>query len=358
MKLLICTQKVDKNDPILGFFHRWIEEFAKHYEEVTVVCLYEGAHTLPANVTVVSLGKELGVPKIEYLIQFYRDIWVYRGEYDHVLVHMNPVYVVLGGVLWRVLGKRIALWYTHKSVDTKLKVAEELVHHIFTASKESFRLPSEKVVVTGHAIDVDEYSDVLHVTSNITRLSIIGRISPSKRIDLFIKTVAELRKRGVEAEGTIVGGGATPMDAEYVDAMKSLTKELGVENNIHFVGAVTHDEIKKYLATTDIFLHTSETGSMDKSVLEALASSVAVFSSSEAFKDVLSPVHTFLHSTNPSDIASEVLSYIKRDEKEREEGRERLMQYVRTIHSLEQTITMITNTLKSGVSDTTPSHFA
>lgn len=29
VKLLIITQKIDINDPILGFFHKWIEEFAK-----------------------------------------------------------------------------------------------------------------------------------------------------------------------------------------------------------------------------------------------------------------------------------------------------------------------------------------
>ena len=27
MKLLVITQKVDKNDAILGFFHRWLIEF-------------------------------------------------------------------------------------------------------------------------------------------------------------------------------------------------------------------------------------------------------------------------------------------------------------------------------------------
>ncbi len=38
MRLLITTQKVDKKDPILGFFHRWLEEFDKHRERLRVVC--------------------------------------------------------------------------------------------------------------------------------------------------------------------------------------------------------------------------------------------------------------------------------------------------------------------------------
>jgi len=32
MKLLILTQKVDIDDDVLGFFHGWLEEFAKNVE--------------------------------------------------------------------------------------------------------------------------------------------------------------------------------------------------------------------------------------------------------------------------------------------------------------------------------------
>ena len=72
MKLLILTQKVDKNDDVLGFFHGWILEFAKNYEKVTVICLYEGKHDLPENVKVLSLGKERGVSKLKYILNFYK----------------------------------------------------------------------------------------------------------------------------------------------------------------------------------------------------------------------------------------------------------------------------------------------
>ena len=58
MKLLICTQAVDREDSVLGFFHSWIREFAKHYESVTVICLYKGEYDLPENVKILSLGKE------------------------------------------------------------------------------------------------------------------------------------------------------------------------------------------------------------------------------------------------------------------------------------------------------------
>src|SRR3989338_44123 len=60
MRILIVTQAVDSADSDLGFFHRWIEEFAKRFERVIVICLKEGQHRLPENVSVYSLGKESG----------------------------------------------------------------------------------------------------------------------------------------------------------------------------------------------------------------------------------------------------------------------------------------------------------
>jgi hypothetical protein len=52
------------------------------------------------------------------------------------------------------------LWYTHKAVDGSLRLAVPLVRKVFTASEESFRLPSgrAKRVVTGHGIDCERFA--------------------------------------------------------------------------------------------------------------------------------------------------------------------------------------------------------
>lgn len=42
MRLLILTQAVDLDDPVLGFFHRWIVEFAKRFDTIEVICLKAG----------------------------------------------------------------------------------------------------------------------------------------------------------------------------------------------------------------------------------------------------------------------------------------------------------------------------
>lgn len=268
MKLLICTQTVDSNDSHLGFFVRWIEEFSKHCEKVTVVCLREGTHKLPNNVRVYSLGKNAN--SMQKAARSLLLAWKLRKEYDTVFVHMNPEYVVVAGILWRILNKRIALWYTHKSVNLKLRIAKLLSHVIFTASRESFRLRTKKLHVMGHGIDTDFFSP----DSNITRenhLLSVGRLMPSKRHDIVIRMAV---KDGKELH--IAGEGPDRKNLE------TLARELGA--NVRFLGGLTQAQLRDEYRKASYLIHTSETGSLDKVVLEALACGLPVRTNDPALK--------------------------------------------------------------------------
>ena len=218
MKLLVLTQKIDINDDVLGFFHGWVAEFAKHCDQVTVICLYKGEYDLPANVKVLSLGKEkfsnCYIAKLLYCLKFYKHIWQERNNYDSVFVHMNQIYVVLGGLFWRVWRKKISLWYTHKKVSLSLRIAEKFVDNIFTASKESFRLESKKVKVMGHGIDTEIFKPLENKTENkVFKILTVGRISPIKDIKTLIRAVSELRITNYELQ--IVGSAGTIEQEKY-----------------------------------------------------------------------------------------------------------------------------------------------
>lgn len=270
MKLLIITQIVDVNDSYLGFFTRWIEEFAKHCERIEVICLKEGSHSFPANVRVHSLGKEKGVSRVKYVINFYRYIWKLRNDYDTVFVHMNPVYVVLGGIFWRFMHKRVALWYTHKSVDLKLRVATEIAQRIFTASKESFRLPSSKLNIMGHGIDTDFFSPEPHVSRGDWYLD-VGRLMPSKD---HRTAIVEAKNEGKKLR--IAGEGEELKDLELY--ARSLDAQ------VEFLGGLSKTALRDEYRKAQLLIHTSKTGSLDKVVLEALACGLPVRTHDPALK--------------------------------------------------------------------------
>ncbi|OGZ30974.1 MAG: hypothetical protein A2931_02585 [Candidatus Niyogibacteria bacterium RIFCSPLOWO2_01_FULL_45_48] len=321
-KLLIITQKVDSSDPILGFFVRWIEEFSKYTEKLTVICLEKGEYNLPENVKVLSLGKEnlnlgsnpssrsLGFDprktrKLKYLFNFYRHIWRERKNYDVVFVHMNPEYVILGWADWKILGKKIALWYVHKSVDFKLRLAEKLADKIFTASKESFRLPSKKVEIVGHGIDINKFSILNFQFSNKLRIITAGRIAPVKNLEMLIESFGILQNSKIDFEARVAGGPITKADKNYFEKLKLLVKQKGLENTVSFVGPISYPQIADFYHEGDIFVNLSETGSLDKAVLEAMACGLSVITSNEAFKNILPPRY-FLDQKTPEALAEKL----------------------------------------------------
>lgn len=309
MKLLIVTQKVDQDDPILGFFHDWIIEFARNCQQVIVICLEKGKVALPDNVTVLSLGKETKISRLSYIVNFYRYIYSRKNDYDAVFVHMNQIYIILGFWLWKFFHKKTALWYTHKAVTPSLRVATSLVDMIFTASPESFRLQNKKVHVVGHGIDTAKLvpaSPGSYEAKQDFSIITVGRISRVKNQHVLVEAVESLKKKGITVNLIIIGGPVTRDDMIYLDQLKRLVLDFGLES-VTFLGSLSHDKILYHLHKSDLFVNLSDTGSLDKAVLEAIASAILVISSNKAFRSILEPFDLSLNDNSPVVLAEKIV---------------------------------------------------
>ena len=276
MKLLIVTQVIDVNHPILGFFHRWVQEFATHCEQVHIICLELGQHHLPDNVTVHSLGKESGTGKLTQLGRFLKYSWQLRREYEAVFVHMIPLYVIIGAPIWRLLRKRIGFWYTHGSVTLLLRVAGILTNQIFTASPESCKLRSRKIHVTGHGIDTDHFRAIEGIVKDIDLIT-VGRIAKAKNLTTLVDILVAVRKTH-DVSLTIVGAAVTPEEQVYDAELRDYIAALGLTDQVHFLGRVCQAELPQTLNRAKVFVTTAQNGSLDKAVLEAMACGLPIVS--------------------------------------------------------------------------------
>ena len=120
--LLIITQTVDQNDSNLGFFCDWVREFATKLDKVYVIANKVGEYNFTANVEVLSLGKELGKGRIGKVIKLWQYLLKYLPKVDGVCAHMCPEYIVAGGWVGRVFGKKLGLWDFRKSFTWKLRL--------------------------------------------------------------------------------------------------------------------------------------------------------------------------------------------------------------------------------------------
>ncbi|MDO8467168.1 MAG: glycosyltransferase family 4 protein [bacterium] len=301
MRLLFITQKVDKNDDVLGVYHRWIEKLAAKTEKINVICLYKGKVEMPGNVVVHSLGKELtGHNRFRYLGNFFRLVWKLRSEYDVVFVHMNPEYVILAGWLWRMLGKRVVLWYAHYLSNLKLRIAAIFPNIIVTSTRRAFPYASKKLIVLQQGIDTGNFSSLPRPVSSeggsasggkdaaVVKFLFLGRIAPVKKLEVLVRAI-QLASQRINARLSVVGSptAGKPVEAEYLREVQKLVSGLGLSGRIGFEKPVANILTPEIYRKHDIFVNLTVTGSFDKSTLEAMACGSPILVSNLAFRDVL-----------------------------------------------------------------------
>lgn len=301
-KLLIITQKVDKNDPILGFFHRWILEFSKNLAKVTVICLEKGEYDLPENVEVLSLGKEEGKSKLKYIFRFFK--YVFNDDYDAVFVHMNQEYVLLGSWFWKLKSKRVALWYNHTFGNLFTKIAMNFSDIVFHTSPYAFTANSKKSKRMPAGIDTDIFKQIDKVDKIKNSILYIGRIDEVKNVKLLIDAI-EILKHKYPSIVVNIYGKASAGSEWYEDSLKLKVKNLKLENNVTFHKPVPNTNTPEIYSMHEITVNMTPKGNYDKTVLEAMACGSLPVVSSVAFKDFL-PKEFIFRENNVKDFAEKL----------------------------------------------------
>jgi glycosyltransferase involved in cell wall biosynthesis len=269
MKLLIVTQAHDLTHPVLGFFAEWIEEFQRHpsISEVRVIATN-------------GRGSRLG-----RVFRFWATILSDRS--DVVFVHMTPLWVLLGWPIWMWRRTRIALWYTHGSDSWLLRRAVDVTTVTFTATKKAFPFYHGKVQVVGHGI-APTFAAVPRATRPDDRYAFlaVGRISPRKRVRETLALFAQIRRIEPQATLTWIGPFLEKNDVYAARVLQDL-EFFGIKDAVTIGKSVLPSDMPQVYATHDLLLHLSQTGSLDKVVVEALAAGCPILSTSPATGEAL-----------------------------------------------------------------------
>lgn len=302
MKLLFVTQKMDRNDSVLGAYHGWVAELARRVESVIVICLYEGEHQLPENVTVHSLGKESGeASPLIYAARFLRLAWELREQYDRVFVHMNQEYILIAGPLWKLLGKPVYMWRNHYAGTFLTDIAAAFCTKVFCTSKHSYTAKYRKTVFMPVGIDISRFAIRSSEAREPRSVLFLARISPAKRPDVFIEALGLLIARGVSFIASVYGSPA-PEDERYYESLKQRVDALGLHGRVRFHPAVPNHATPPVYRAHEIFVNCSRSGMFDKTLFEAAASGCAVIAASEDWKEAVdAPPLSF--TGTPEDLA-------------------------------------------------------
>lgn len=353
----MLVQLVDYEDDVCGFIHEWVEALARRVTRLDVLTLRKGKVNLPGNVRLHILKPRGTEGKWTATLRFYRALWqiIRKTPVDIIFSHMTPIYSVLAFPVAKLWHIPLITWYTHETVSFLLRLAEKVSDKILTASPESFRLESEKVVVTKHGINTKIFQpkqmtghpEQERMTQPAAQITIgsIGRISPRKDYETLIKAADILvnRKQLSNVRFVIIGKEGTAEQKPYFQQLMRLVEECELASYIEFSGSVTHREIAAHHQNNDIFVNMRQTGGMDKAVLEAMACEVPTVVCNNTFSPLFDSWANCLifEERNPEDLADRLYDLVTlAPDTRREIGRD-LRRVVVREHDLEQLMDQI-----------------
>jgi glycosyltransferase involved in cell wall biosynthesis len=322
MRLVLVNFEMDELSDVLAYQCKVARELARHVDFLLVLTEKIGAYEPADNMHVEQLpGRPLGVPRaLGGGWAFAPQAWslLRRHRIDACFVHMNMRWTYWLQPALTALGIPTLLWYCHGSVHWRLKLAAKCAAQIISASTESCRVAPEKLHAIGHGIDTELFRP-LPRGPQADDLLYVGRISPRKRQDLLIDALAVLRDKhpDLPVRLRLVGPPLTAADREFEKRLRSRVWDEDLADRVRFEGFVPMRHMPRLYPGAFAQINVSQTNSVDKGVLEALACGVPVLTSNVAFFPLLEKAglgDLILRDESPAAIADRVAAiYTQRD---------------------------------------------
>ncbi|MDL2211329.1 glycosyltransferase [Erysipelotrichaceae bacterium OttesenSCG-928-M19] len=119
--------------------------------------------------------------------------------------------------------------------------------------------------------DIQKLRDSYHIKQDDFIAIFVGRIAPEKSVEEIIEAFKIIRDRGkTNIKLLVIGAGPS------LDDITSLVKQYQLQNHVHLLGAIPHDDIGIYYQMSDVFVSTSTTETQGLTFIEAMASNLPV----------------------------------------------------------------------------------
>jgi|YelNatPaOPRAMG01_1025707.scaffolds.fasta_scaffold07905_7 glycosyltransferase involved in cell wall biosynthesis len=355
MRVLMVTQAVDLDDPVLGFTHTWVNALARRVEQLHVMTLVAGRHHLADNVVLHAYGPPGASHNRLSRWWFYNQHFtrlILSSRVDVVFIHMIPRWVLLAAPYAKMHQVPILLWYTHRQVTLQLRLAHCLADRVVTASPESYGLKDAKVIVVGHGVDTDLFCPAPDIQPVSRSVLAVGRLSPIKDYETLIRAAHILvHQRGQKDWHFTIVGEASPTTADYEAKLRMLVANLGLQTHVTFAGAVPNAMLPDLYRSHSVSVNLCPTGGMDKVVLESLACGTPVLVCNWTFVPLLGQhaEQLMFHEGNAADLADHLERLASLSAKERGDLVEPLREKVSTEYSVDILMDRVMDVLGASV---------
>ena len=113
----------------------------------------------------------------------------------------------------------------------------------------------------------------------------VGSLIPLKQYDIFIETVAEIKKQIPGIKAKLIGKGPER------DRLEKLISQLGLQSNITLTGELSYHEVVEQMQRAKVFLHPSSYEGFGVVLIEALYAGCHVVSFTKPMKQEIEHWH-------------------------------------------------------------------
>ncbi len=315
MRLLMTTQVVDSDHPIQGFSHTWIRKLAQRIEGLHVVCLTVGKHDLPSNVRIYPIKASADASRASKFLRFQRYVapLLLSRAVDGVFVQQTEINAILASPYAMLMHTPVVLFKAHgRSLRASLRLATSLASAVLTSEASAFPIDTPKKVVVGQGIDLDQFIPHERVFSEPRSRVVVavGRYSQIKGYEVMIEACDILvNQRGIkDLVFRIYGADNYPGYENYRQKLEQMVRSRNLQGRFELHGPVPFSSVSALYSEADLIVHPSDTLSIDKVVLEAMASERVILCSTAPFRSVLGAYSDDLMFAkgNPIDLAKKI----------------------------------------------------
>lgn len=288
-----------------GHIKKWAVWFSQHGHEVHVVSFddgeIEGCTVHHISNSINTRGKD--GQKIKYLFQA-KKVYKIVNEINPNVI--NAHYATSYGSVCALAGLKnyyVSVWgsdvyeFPNKSIFHKalLKYSLKKAKYLFSTSKamaeEAKKYTDKEFYITPFGVDMDLFSPDKRTREDDGKFIIgtVKLITPKYGIDYLLKAVALIVKDYPEIPIYVRIAGKGESEEEY----KQLTRDLGIEDRVSWLGFISQEEAAKEWANFDIGVVTSSSSSESFGVS-------AVECESCATPVIISDVPGLMEATSPN----------------------------------------------------------
>ncbi|MBN1796648.1 MAG: glycosyltransferase family 4 protein [Sedimentisphaerales bacterium] len=163
-------------------------------------------------------------------------------------------------------------------------------------------LPSADISVICNGVDAEKFKPNQAKSKDDTfRLITVGRLSPTKRVDMLIDTVGILKAGGINVKLKVIGGGALK------NQLKQTVLDKCLGDCVEIIGRVETQQMPQLYRQADIYVSATMQEGMSNAMLEAMACGLPIVTTKcEGLAELVADNGTIVNMASAEAIAEAV----------------------------------------------------